>query len=71
MEKSHRVGKSRVDIVPPLMKIKILSTRPRMICFGSSGGAEAAARKTCHPVPGHSTCFEWYRMYTDRHWLHQ
>jgi hypothetical protein len=42
-----------------------------MSCFGSSGGAEAAACKTCHPVPVHSTCFELYRMRTDRHWLHQ
>src|SRR5262245_49708201 len=42
-----------------------------MSCFGSSGGAEAEARKTCHPVAVHSSYFELYRMRIDRHWLHQ
>src|SRR5215510_4064271 len=42
-----------------------------MSCCGSSGGAAAAARKFCHPLPVHSTYFELYRMRTDRHFLHQ
>src|SRR3954466_15468574 len=43
-----------------------------MSCFGSSGGAEAAARKILrHPRWVHSSYFELYRMRTDRHWLHQ
>ncbi len=42
-----------------------------MSCFGSSGGAEAAARQIWHPVLVHSRYFELYRMRTDRHWLHQ
>jgi hypothetical protein len=37
----------------------------------SSGGGAAAARKTCHSVPVHITCFELYRLRTDRHRLHQ
>jgi transposase-like protein len=42
-----------------------------MSYFCSSGGAEVAARKTCHPLRMRSTYFELYRMRTDRHWLHQ
>jgi transposase-like protein len=42
-----------------------------MSCCASSRGGAAAALQSCHPLAVHGTYFEFYRMRTDRHWLHQ